>query len=88
MSSSSFYRVQILQNKRTMKISARLLLRESHNSILEPERSLTLFWKFELAYLDFISPHLPCSPTVISHKPFFGALKKEQQIDIETNWGG
>lgn len=81
--------MQILQNKRKTKISARLLLRESHNSILEPKRSLTLFWKCDSAYLDIISPHMSCSPTVISHKPFFGALKKEQQqIDIETNWGG
>ena len=72
-SSQSFYRVKILQNKRGMKIAARLLSRESHRPILEFKRGLTLFWQFEL----------PWTPMVRDHEPLSGVLKK--QIHLETN---
>ena len=66
-----------------MKIAARLLSRESYRSILELKRGLTLFWQFESASLDHISPHKPWTPMVRDHEPLSGVLKK--QIPLETN---
>ena len=82
-SSQSFYRVKILQNKRGMKIAARLLSREFHRSILEFKRGLRLFWQFDSACLDAISPHRPWAPMVRDHEPLSGVVKK--QIHLETN---